>query len=75
MNSVNLANNLINRARSLQKFDIVRSVPENFLFNGRQPYDVKMNRQVMTVTVHAVNLAEANAMVDKYLDDNSATEW
>jgi hypothetical protein len=75
MNSVDLANNLINRARSLQKFDIVRDVPENFLFNGRQPYDIKMNRETMTVTVHAMNLAEANAMVDKYLDDNSATEW
>ena len=75
MNSVDLANNLINRARSLQKFDIVRGVPENFLFNGRQPYDIKMNRETMTVTVHAMNFAEANAMVDKYLDDNSATEW
>jgi hypothetical protein len=25
--------------------------------------------------VHAVDLAEANAMVDKYIDDNSAKEW
>ena len=75
MNSVDLAKNLIDRARSLQKFDIVRDVPGDFLFNGRQPYDVKIKNNMITITVHAVDLAEANAMADQYLNDNSATEW
>ena len=75
MNSVDLAKNLINRARNLQEFNIVRDIPDNFLFNGIQPYTIKMNSETITVTVHAVSLAEANAMVDKYLDDNSAQEW
>jgi hypothetical protein len=45
------------------------------VFNGKVPFDVKIQNNMMTFTVHAVDLAEANAMVDKYLDDNSATEW
>jgi hypothetical protein len=70
MNSVDLANNLINRARSLQKFDIVRDVPGEFIFNGRQPYDVKIKNNIITITVHAVDLAEAKAMHDKYINDH-----
>jgi hypothetical protein len=74
-NAAEFAQNLIERARRMQEFHIVKTQPENFVFNGRVPFDVKIEKNMMTFIVHAVDLAEANAMVDQYLDDNSATEW
>lgn len=70
-----IADNLIDRARNMQKFRIVKLQPESFLFNGRVPFDLSIRDNLMTFTVYALNLAEANAIIDKYLDDNSATEW
>jgi len=74
-NAAEFAQDLIERARKMQEFRIIKPEPENFMFNGRVPFDVSIKNGMMTFTVHAVDLAEANAMVDKYLDDNSATEW
>jgi hypothetical protein len=74
-NAAEFAQNLIERARRMQEFRIVKTQPENFIFNGRVPFDVRIEKNTMTFTVHAIDLAEANAMVDKYLDDNSAQEW
>ena len=74
-NAAEFAQNLIERARRMQEFRIMKPEPDNFMFNGKVPFDVSIKNGMMTFTVHAVDLAEANAMVDKYLDDNSATEW
>lgn len=74
-NAAEFAQQLIERAQKMQKFRIVKSQPENFIFNGKVPFDLSIKNDIMTFTVHALDLAEANAMVDKYLDDNSATEW
>ena len=74
-NAAEFAQNLIERARRMQEFRIMKPEPENFIFNGKVPFDVSIKNGMMSFTVHAVDLAEANAMVDKYLDDNSATEW
>jgi hypothetical protein len=74
-NAAEFAQDLIERARKMQEFRIIKPEPENFMFNGRVPFDVSIKNGMMTFTVHAVDLAEANAMVDKYLDDNSAQEW
>jgi hypothetical protein len=74
-NAAEFAQNLIERARMMQKFRIVKPQPENFIFNGKVPFDVSIKNNIMTFSVHAVDLAEANAMVDQYLDDNSAQEW
>jgi hypothetical protein len=74
-NAAEFAQNLIERARKMQEFRIIKTQPDNFVFNGRVPFDVKVKDGMMTFVVHAVDLAEANAMVDQYLDDNSAQEW
>jgi hypothetical protein len=74
-NAAEFAQNLIERARRMQEFRIMKPEPDNFMFNGKVPFDVSIKNGMMTFTVHAVDLAEAHAMVDKYLDDNSATEW
>jgi hypothetical protein len=74
-NAAEFAQNLIERARQMQKFRIIKSQPENFVFGGKVPFDIAIKDGMMSFTVHAIDLAEANAMVDKYLDDNSAQEW
>ena len=74
-NAAEYMNEMIARAKRMKSFKIVKLKPESFIFSGRVPMDLSIKDDLMTFTVYAVDLAEANAMVDKYLDDNSATEW
>jgi hypothetical protein len=74
-NAAEFAQQLIERAQKMQKFRIVKPQPENFIFGGKVPFDITIKDGMMSFGVHAVDLAEANAMVDKYIDDNSAQEW
>lgn len=72
MNPKELAQSIIDRARKMQTFRIVRSKPYDFEFNGPVPFDVKINTEdVMIFTVHAVTLDEANKQVDQYLEKNT----
>ena len=70
-NAAEFAQQLIERARTMQKFRIVKPMPEHFVFGGTVPFDLAIKDEMMSFTVHAVDLAEAHAMVDKYLDDNT----
>jgi hypothetical protein len=69
MNSVELAQELIDRAKQLKKFRIVREVPDTFAFRGRVPYDIAIKDEIMVITVHAVTLKEAQARVDEFLQE------
>ena len=72
MNPKQLAQNIIERAMKMQTFRIIRTRPDDFEFNGPVPFDVKINKEdVMTFTVHALTLEEANAQVDEYLRENT----
>jgi hypothetical protein len=65
-----IAQNLIERARKLQTFRIVRQLDDHgMIFNkGPVPYDIRINKEnVMYVTVHALTLKEANRMVDTWI--------
>lgn len=63
-----MAEDLIQKAKDMQTFKIVRLVPEGFEFNGPVPFNIEINAKgLMTVTVHAMNLKEANQQVDEYL--------
>jgi hypothetical protein len=41
MNSVDMANDLINRAKNLKKFEVKRMLENGILFNGTIPFDIK----------------------------------
>jgi hypothetical protein len=72
MNPKDLANSIIERAMKMQTFRIIRTRPDDFEFNGRVPFDVKINKEdIMTFTIHALTLEDANKQVDKYLQENS----
>jgi hypothetical protein len=45
-NAAEFAQNLIERARRMQEFRIVKTQPENFVFNGRVPFDVKIEKNI-----------------------------
>ena len=65
-----MANELINKARTMQTFHIVRQLDDaDIIFSaGVVPFDLKMNREGrLTATVHAMTLAEAEEQVDSWI--------
>lgn len=71
MNSVDMAMNLINRAKNLQEFTIEVEVPDNFRFNGLIPFDMTIENNVMKAKVYGLDFDEAVARFDKYLSENT----
>ena len=65
-----IAQNLIERARNLQTFKVIRQLDDRDMVFGKGPvpFDLRINKQnVMFVTVHALTLDEAQAQVDDWL--------
>jgi hypothetical protein len=69
MNSVDMANNLIFRAKNLQEFIVETDVPENFRFNGVVPFDMEIVEGVISAKVLAIDFDEAVAVFDKWLGE------
>ena len=68
MNSVDMANNLISRARNLQEFTVTTDVPEDFRFNGVIPFDMEIKEGVIYAKVWAVEFNEAVSRLDTFLE-------
>jgi hypothetical protein len=68
MNSVDMANNLIFRAKNLQEFTVTTDVPENFRFNGVVPFDMTIEDNVIYAKVFAVDFDEAVQRLDTFLE-------
>jgi hypothetical protein len=60
-------NDLMKRVKSLQVFTVERELPEDFVFTGTIPYDMKISEGTAFIKVYAVDLQEANQRVDKFL--------
>jgi hypothetical protein len=69
MNSVDMANNLIFRAKNLQEFIVETDVPENFRFNGVVPFDMEIVEGVISAKVLAIDFDEAVVVFDKWLGE------
>jgi hypothetical protein len=69
MNSVDIANDLINRAKNLKKFEVKRMLENGILFNGTIPFDIKGKDDCYWVYTYAVTQEEAEAQVDTWLKD------
>lgn len=64
-----LTDEIINKMKQAQKFRIMRPVPEDFEFNGTVPFDISINAKgLMTFSVYATSLEEANKKIDAYLN-------
>jgi len=68
MNSVDMANNLIHRARNLQEFVVETDVPEDFRFNGVVPFDIQIKDSIITAKVMALDFNEAVTRLDNFLE-------
>ena len=67
MNSVDMANNLIFRAKNLQEFVVETDTPEDFRFNGVVPFDMSITDGVISAKVLAIDFEEAVNLFDKWL--------
>jgi len=67
MNSIDMANDLIFRAKNLQEFVVETDVPEDFQFNGVIPFDMQIKDSIITAKVWAVDFDEAAKRLDDYL--------
>jgi hypothetical protein len=67
MNSVDMANNLIFRARNLNEFTVTTEVPDNLRFNGEIPFDMQIKDSIITAKVWAVDFDEAAKRLDDFL--------
>jgi len=68
MNSVDMANNLIFRAKHLEEFTVTTDVPEDFRFNGTVPFDMKIEDNVIEAKVWAVDFNEAVHRLNEFLE-------
>jgi len=68
MNSVDMANDLIFRAKNLQEFIVETEVPEDFQFNSIVPFDMTIENSVICAKVFAVNFNEAVKRLDNFLE-------
>ena len=69
MNSIDMTNDLINRARNLKKFEVKRMLEDGILFNGPVPFDIKGKDECYWIYAYAVSQEEAEAKVDEWLRD------
>ena len=68
MNSVDMANNLIFRAKNLSEFIVVTELPEDFRFNGVVPFDIEIVGKTLEAKVLAVDFDEAVKRLHEYLE-------
>lgn len=68
MNSVDMANNLIFRAKHLQEFIVTTEVPEDFRFNGVVPFDMQIIDNQIEAKVWAIDFNEAAHRLNEFLE-------
>ena len=70
MNSVDMATNLIFRAKNLQEFTVTTDVPDGVRFNGVVPFDINITGTVLEARVWAVDFNEAVERLNKFLQND-----
>jgi hypothetical protein len=70
MNSVDMATNLIFRAKNLQEFIVTTEVPNGVRFNGVVPFDINITGTMLEARVWAVDFNEAVDRLNKFLQND-----
>lgn len=70
MNSAELAQSLIDRAKNLKHFEIKRMLEHSLRFDGAMPFDMRANHDCAWFNVLAVSENEANKIVDEWLESH-----
>jgi hypothetical protein len=60
--------NILFRMKNLKEYKVVRTMSDEFVLNGKMPYDVKLDKNnVLTVTLMAVDREEAERRVSEFI--------
>lgn len=59
---------VLNRIKQLQEFEVVVKVPEEFQFYGKVPYDINISDGIAYVKVVAASLEEAMMKAKHYFN-------
>ena len=70
MNSVDMATNLIFRAKHLQEFTVTTELPDDFAFNGTVPFDLQITGSILEAKVWAIDFNEAVQQLDLFLQNS-----
>jgi hypothetical protein len=70
MNSVDMATNLIFRAKNLQEFTVTTEVPDGVRFNGVVPFDINITGTMLEAKVWAVDFDEAVRRLNEFLQND-----
>ena len=70
MNSVDMANNLIFRAKNLQEFTVTTELPDDFAFRGVIPFDIQITGSILEARVWAVDFDEAVHRLNEFLQND-----
>ena len=68
MNSVDMANDLIFRAKNLTEYIVTTDVPEDFRFNGVVPFDMSIDEGQIEAKVYGIDFDEAVNTFNKWLE-------
>jgi len=69
MNSVDMATNLIFRAKNLQEFVVTTELPDDFAFSGVIPFDLQITGNILEAKVWAVDFNEAVDRLNEFLQN------
>ena len=58
---------VLDRIKALQEFEVKTTLPEDFRFKGRVPFDMVIVGDEVTIKVLALTLEEAMMRVDSFL--------
>lgn len=59
---------VIFRMKNLKEYKVVRNMSDDFVLNGKMPYDIKLDsNNVLTVTLMAVDKQEAERRVSEFI--------
>ena len=70
MNSVDMATNLIFRAKNLQEFTVTTELPDDFGFRGVIPFDMQITGNILEAKVCAVDFNEAVDRLNEFLQND-----
>jgi hypothetical protein len=71
MNSIELADHLIFRAKNLHEFTVTTPAPKNLKFNGHIPFDISIKDDILSAIVYAVDFDEAATILNNYLEKHT----
>ena len=66
---MNEVNEIINRVKRLQEFEVCVKIPGQFAFNGRVPFDMQIEGDTAKVLVYAESVEEAQRKAEEYFNE------